>query len=251
MSWEIAPLSERIMTIIGRYKNGGNVAREAFSLLKEVLEPYHENHDMTYRYEHTLRVAVKGQQIADGEGWDREPLMIACLLHDIGYPECKTPDDFNHHQDISAEIAKVFLRNIEYDGKSAQSICRAIAFHARTSIVPDDATSFELSVRDADDLDGYDIMRTYIRGSMIIGVNGNWMCGGHNAAQIINGCREQLKQIENAQLRVCGTKTAQRLWDEQLLLRKNYYEALLNQMQTTEDMELDLMSMEQGLMSGG
>lgn len=229
------------MTIISKHKKCGYAVKETFSLLKEVLEPYKGNHDMTYRYEHTLRVAVRGQQIADGEGWNREALVVACLLHDIGYPECKTPDDFNHHQDISAEAAKVFLQNIDYDEKAAQSICRAIAFHARTSTIPDDATAFELSVRDADDLDGYDIMRTYIRGGLIIGVNGNWIFGEHNAAQIINGCTDQLKQIENSHHRICGTKTAQRLWEEQLLVRKTYYEALLKQMQTTGDMEQGLM----------
>jgi len=227
------PLSEKTMTIIGMHKKCGNVVREALAFLKEVLEPYKENHDMTYRYEHTLRVAVRGQQIADGEGWNREPLTIACLLHDIGYPECKTPDDFGHHQDISAEVAKIFLNNIDYDEKVTQSICRAIAFHARTAAIPDDATVFELSVRDADDLDGNDIMRTYIRGSLIIGVNGNWICGEHNAAQIINGCADQLKKIENSYQRVCATQTAQRLWEEQLLMRKTYFEALLKQMQAT------------------
>ena len=241
MCWEMSPLSERVMTLIDKYENASNAVKEAFSLLKRILVPYNDNHDMTYRYEHTLRVTARGQQIADGEGWNREPLIIACLLHDIGYPECKTPDDFNHHQDISAEIAKVFLKKIDYDEKVAQSICRAIAFHARTSTIPDDATSFELSVRDADDLDGYDILRTYIRGSMIIGANGNWICGEHNAAQIINGCMDQLKQIESSHHRICGTKTALRLWEEQLLLRRTYFEALLKQMQTTGDMEQDLM----------
>lgn len=241
MCWEMASLSERVMTIISKYKNNRNAVKETYSLLKEILEPYNENHNLTYRYEHTLRVAVRGQQIADGEGWNREPLIIACLLHDIGYPECKTPDDFSHHQDISAEVAKIFLKNIDYDVKAAESICRAITFHARTSTVPDDATAFELSVRDADDLDGYDIMRTYIRGGMIIGVNGNWICGEHNASEIINGCRNQLRQIEDSQDRICGTKTAQRLWEQQLLLRKKYYEALLKQMQTTGDMEQNLM----------
>lgn len=242
MCWEMTPLSERAMTIISKYKNNNDAVKEAFSLLKEILEPYNENPDMTYRYEHTLRVAMRGQQIADGEGWNREPLIIACLLHDVGYPECRTPDDFNHHQDISAEVASVFLKHIDYDAKVAQCICRAIAFHARISKVPDDATAFELSVRDADDLDGYDILRTYIRGGKVIGINGNWICGEYNAAQIINGCADQLKQIEDSQNRICGTNTAQRLWREQLLLRKEYYEALLKQMQTTKDMEQDLMS---------
>ena len=236
MSWKMQPLSERVMSILGKHNNCGNAVKEAFSLLQEILEPYNGNHDMTYRYEHTLRVAARGQQIADGEGWNREPLFIACLLHDIGYPECKTQDDFNHHQDISSEIAKLFLKNIDYDEKTAQSICRAIAYHARTSTIPDDATAFELSVRDADDLDGYDILRTYIKGSLIIGVNENWICGEHNAAQIISGCMEQLKHIENSHQRICGTNTAQKLWEEQLLMRKSYFEALLKQMQTTEEL---------------
>lgn len=242
MSWEMQPLSERVIAIIGKHRNCGNAVKEAFSFLREVMEPYNGNPDMTYRYEHTLRVTARGQQIADGEGWDREPLLIACLLHDIGYPECKTPDDFNHHQDISAEIAKVFLKQMNYDKKIAQSICSAIGYHSRTSIIPDDATAFELSVRDADDLDGCDIMRTYIKGGLIIGVNGNWICGEHNAAQIINGCMDQLKQIENSHHRICGTHTAQRLWEAQLVLRKSYFEALLKQMQTTGEMERGLRS---------
>lgn len=108
MLWKMQPLTEKTMTIVDKHKKCGNAVKEAFSLLKEMIEPYNEKPDMTYRYEHTLRVAARGQQIADGEGWDREPLMIACLLHDVGYPECKTPDDFAHHQDISAEIAKIF-----------------------------------------------------------------------------------------------------------------------------------------------
>lgn len=237
MLWKMQPLSERTMGIIDKHKKCENAVKEAFSLLKEMIEPYNGKPDMTYRYEHTLRVAARGQQIADGEGWNREPLVIACLLHDIGYPECNTSEDFSHHQDISAEIAKIFLKNIEYDDKVTQNICRAIAFHARTSTIPDDVTPFELSVRDADDLDGYDVMRTYMKGGLIIGVNGSWMFGEHNAAQIVHGCTSELNKIENSRHRICATKTAQGLWEEQLLMRNAYFEALLKQMQTTEDME--------------
>lgn len=237
MCWKMHPLSERTMAILEKHKNCGNAVKEAFSFLKEMIEPYNGKPDMTYRYEHTLRVVARGQQIADGEGWNSEPLVIACLLHDIGYSECKTSEDFDHHQDISAEIAKIFLKNIEYDGKVTQSICRAIAFHARTSTIPDDATAFELSVRDADDLDGYDVMRTYIKGGLIIGVSGSWMFGEHNAARIVHGCADELEKIENSRQHICATKTAQGLWEEQLLMRNTYFEALLKQMQTTEDME--------------
>lgn len=65
MCWKMQPLSERAMAILEKHKNCGNAVKEAFSFLKEMIEPYNEKPDMTYRYEHTLRVAARGQQIAD------------------------------------------------------------------------------------------------------------------------------------------------------------------------------------------
>ena len=46
------------------------------------LDPKPENY-MDYRYEHMLRVALWGKRIAEGEGWDPEPLIIGGLLHDV------------------------------------------------------------------------------------------------------------------------------------------------------------------------
>lgn len=51
----------------------------------------------------------------------------------------------------------------------------------------------------------------------------------------------ELKKIESSSQHICATKTAQRLWDEQIMMRKTYFEALLDQMQTTLDMEQNLM----------
>ena len=70
---------------------------------------------MTYRYEHTLRVAWWGKKIAESEGWNPEPLIIACLLHDVGYPLCKDFADLKNHPKYSAEIAEKFLKQIGYD----------------------------------------------------------------------------------------------------------------------------------------
>jgi len=222
-------LSERVLTMISGHKREGNAVKEAFSLLREILEPCPENFAMQYRYEHTLRVAMWGQRIAEGEGWDKEPLTVACLLHDIGYPECKTMEELKHHEAYSTEIARLFLKNIRYDESLAESICRAVELHDRTDDLPEDATAFELSVRDADDLDRYDAMRIYILGGSVIGEN--------DAAKVIEGCRGKLRQIENSYQRVCGTATAKKLWEERLLLRRQYYEPLLRQMEKTWEME--------------
>lgn len=38
--------------------------------------------------------------------------------------------------------------------------------------------------------------------------------------------KEQLSRIEESRRRICGTKTAQGLWEEQLLVRAEFFEAL-------------------------
>lgn len=136
----------------------------AHLLLKALLKPYADDPYLTYRYEHSLRVAGRGMQIAKGENWKVQPLILACLLHDAGYPECKTEEDFAHHQEVSARIAEIFLKEIGYDKDEAKRICRAIRIHNLWDDVLSDATPFELSVRDADDLDRFDMLRTYYEG---------------------------------------------------------------------------------------
>ena len=215
-------LSERVTNILSKHTYAENALSETQALVKEVLAPYGENGAMTYRYEHTLRVAARGKQIAEGEGWQAEPLIMACLLHDVGYAECQEREDFRRHQYISAEIAEIFLKNIGYDRALSKSICRAVELHCVTDDIPEGATGFELSARDADDLDRFDILRLHRQIWTVI--------NERSAAEIEESCKEQLKLIEDAYDRVCGTKTAEKLWKEQLAVRKQYYEALLNQM---------------------
>ena len=105
-------LSEATAALLNRYVGAENALAAAHSLLKEMLKPYSGDPYLTYRYEHSLRVMRRGMQIAEGEGWNTEPLMIACLLHDVGYPECHTPEEFSLHQEVSAKIAEVFLDKI-------------------------------------------------------------------------------------------------------------------------------------------
>ena len=42
-------------------------------------------HDPVYRWEHTLRVAHYGQQIAQAEEADIDVVVAACLLHDVAH----------------------------------------------------------------------------------------------------------------------------------------------------------------------
>ena len=49
----------------------------------------------------------------------------------------------------------MFLVKIGYYEELTENICQAIRIHDKWNDVPEDATPFELSVRDADDLDRF------------------------------------------------------------------------------------------------
>ena len=197
------------------------------SFVKEYLNPQPDRYDMTYRYEHSLRVAQWGKKIAEGEGWNPEPLIMACLLHDVGYPLCKDFADIKNHPGYSAEIAEKFLKQIGYDETISASICKAIRIHDMWNDFPSDSTAFELSVRDADDLDRFDVMRICVLGHSDI--------GERSASELIEICNNRLIEIEGSYNRKCGTKTAQKFWEAELEKRKEFYEALIKQMESTFD----------------
>ncbi len=116
-----------------------------------------------YRLEHTMRVANLGEQIAIAEGLDVEALVIACLLHDVGYcEEFKREDDWLNHGRRSAAIARPFLESLGLESEKIQEICYGIAIHV------DDFADFEgertplaISIGDADNLDRFDVYRIY------------------------------------------------------------------------------------------
>lgn len=235
-------LSERVLYLIEnfkenfmkKHKGGADPLVQTHAFVKAVLDPKPERYDMTYRYEHTLRVAFKGKQIAEGEGWDGEPLMIACLLHDVGYPECTDFQDLKRHPAISAAIAERFLELLSYDRKLSESICLAVAIHDKWNDLPEGVTPFELSVRDADDLDRFDLMR--------ICVLGNSDIGERNAEELLAVCEKRLTSIEDSHSRICGTQTARKLWEEELEMRRRFYERLKNQTENACRMERFILS---------
>lgn len=206
--------------------------KSACVFLKGFLRP--SGYAMQYRYEHCLRTAEWGRKIARQEGWDTEPLMIGCLLHDVGYPFCKTIEEWPFHAEISAQIAEMFLDAMGYHKAVSASICRAIAIHDQWMHVPADATPFELSVRDADDLDRFDALRLCL------------ISHGHvqekNAAEVQKICLKRLDELKEWHQRPCGTKTAAAMWEETLSLHREAYLRLLRQMQNTLDLEAFLLS---------
>ncbi len=221
--------AKRFEKILKRYTPNGDPVSATHSFVKEFLNPQPDRYDLTYRYEHSLRVALWGKRIAEAEGWDSEPLVMACLLHDTGYPFCETMEEWNMHPTYGAEVARLFLEKIGYDEERTENICQAIRIHDKWNDVPENATPFELSVRDADDLDRFDIMRVCMIGRSDI--------GERSARELIEVCENRQRTLTDWQDRICGTDTAKAFWEEKLQMRRQFYEALQAEMQGTLEME--------------
>ncbi len=219
----------RLNKILKSYAPGGDPVATTHSFVKEFLNPQPDRYDLTYRYEHSLRVALWGKRIAEAEGWDSEPLVMACLLHDVGYLFTETMEEWNMHPTYGAEVAKLFLEKIGYNEELTENICQAIRIHDKWNDVPEDATPLELSVRDADDLDRFDIMRVCMIGRSDI--------GERSARELIEICEKRQRTLTDWQDRICGTDTAKAFWKEKLQMRSRFYEALQEEMQGTLEME--------------
>ena len=115
-----------------------------------------------YRYPHTLRVADIGAQIGMEAGLDTEALVLACLLHDIGYVRCRTQADYEDHGKLSADMAEEFLETLPISPERRESICYGIRIHTlETEKHPRPATPLEWSVVDADNIDSFGANRIY------------------------------------------------------------------------------------------
>mgnify|MGYP003302890923 CR=1 FL=1 len=111
----------------------------------------------------------------------------------------------------------------------SKSICKAVRIHDRWNDFPEDSTPFELSVRDADDLDRFDIMRVCMIGRSDI--------GERSAGELIEVCEKRQKTLTDWQDRICGTDTAKAFWEEKLQMRRQFYEVLQAEMQGTLEIE--------------
>ena len=133
------------------------------------------------------------------------------------------------HPGLSAEIAEKFLKQIGYDKELSKSICKAVRIHDRWNDFPEDSNPFELSVRDADDLDRFDVMRICMIGRSDI--------GELSTVELIEVCDKRLNALKGDYGRVCGSETAKALWEERLKMREQFYLGLKEQMVHTYEME--------------
>lgn len=194
-------LSDRVKNVLDAHMTASDIIEDTKKFVYDMLDPTPERGDMLYRYEHSIRAAENAKVIARAENLPEEPLILACLLHDVGYRECD--DDWRRHPFVSADIARVYLQNINYDPDISLEMVRGIARHNLTDDIPEDMTTFQMSIRDCDDIDRFDIIRTAM-------VMGGTVFEKTNV-EIIESCEEAISNAKWLMNLPRGTKTAETL----------------------------------------
>ena len=104
-----------------------------------------------YRWQHTLRVAQYGKIIAEAEGVELEPVMAACLMHDIAWFDTFSENNREHGR-LAATLAEPVLKEHGFTPPQVQGICYAIASHVD---VENPETLEARILRDADNIDRF------------------------------------------------------------------------------------------------
>ncbi len=199
------------------------------SFLKEKLSSleYFKQHKdaLEYRLDHSYRVAHIGKAIAEAEGMDPERMVVACLLHDVGYCAdfSKIEGGYREHGRVGAAVARPFLRELGYSENETEEICYGIAIH-----VDDEAdfegkrTAFALTIGDADNIDRFDVFRIYEALE-----NAGYF--GLSLEEKNDYVDRRLAGLEKLKKMNCATETAERMWQDKLGFQTEFFTRLKKQ----------------------
>ena len=182
-----------------------------------------------YRFEHSVRVANIGKEIAEKEGMDSDAMVIACLLHDISYiNEFKTREEARNHGRYSAKIARPFLEKIGMEPEVIEDICYGIAIHVDDEAdFPGERTVFAQTVGDADNIDRFDAYRIF--------ENLKWVKYDEmSLAEKLEHCEKVIGRLESYKALDFATETSKKMWIEKLDYQIDFYKKLLLQVQNSE-----------------
>ena len=197
-------------------------------LLRTLESGCEEMKNVPYRYEHSLRVAAVGREIARAEGFDEEAMVLACLLHDIGYARCRTPEEYDRHGALSADMAREWLTENGYDPEKTETICYGILAHTEhPEKLPRPCTPFEESVGDADNIDRFDAYRIF--------ENLKWVkydeMSIEEKREHTEKAIDKLRKYKDLEF---ATKTGQEPWREKLDFQIAFYQRLKRQIEISE-----------------
>ena len=190
--------------------------------IKIKFQPECKELGFTYRYDHSLRVGAIGGKIAKEERLNEEALTIACLLHDIGYIECFSDEDYDYHGRISERIAREFLESIAFEKEWIDTICYGIRIH--TEEPNHTPTVFEKSIADADNIDRFDAFRLY-EGLRIQSIE------NMSSIEIIEFANARIERLTKLYSHKNGTMTATSMWQDKITYQIDYFKRLKSQME--------------------
>lgn len=189
--------------------------------------PYLQGHpgQLHYRYQHSLRVAAIGAQIARADGLDEEALTLGCLLHDISYGrEFLTQQDWQNHGRESARIARPWLLSLGLSPDLVEQLCYGIAIHVddESDFVWERTTLAEL-IGDCDNIDRYDVYRAY----ETLEATG---FGSMDFTEQLQWLEKRLPLMEQYADLELTTPEATRLWQEKARFQLEFHRKLYEQL---------------------
>ena len=182
-----------------------------------------------YRFEHSVRVANIGKEIAEKEGMDSDAMVIACLLHDISYiNKFETREEARNDVRYSAKIARPFLEEIGMEPEAIEDICYGIAIHVDDEAdFPGKRTVFAQTVGDADNIDRFDAYRIF--------ENLKWVKYDEMSLfEKREHCEKVLERLESYKSLDFATETGKKMWIEKLDYQIEFYKKLLLQVKNSE-----------------
>ncbi|MCR5207355.1 MAG: HD domain-containing protein [Eubacterium sp.] len=118
-----------------------------------LLEGYMQScmNDSAHDREHVYRVLYVALDIAEYENADRDILIAACLLHDIGRKE-QNENPSLCHAEVGAEKARRFLSENGFEPGFTDAVCRCISAHRFRGDNPPESIEAKI-LFDADKID--------------------------------------------------------------------------------------------------
>jgi len=188
--------------------------------------------ELSYRLEHSFRVANIAAEIARAEGMDAEAAAVAGLLHDISYAAGAGEGENRYdHGRVSAAMSRDFVLGLGFDEKTAMDILYGIAIHV------DDRADFDwrrsmlaVTVGDADNIDRFDAYRIY-----------EILQSAKFDALTLEEKRERaektlarLERFKDADSLGFGSESAKKLWLEKIEFQTDFYLRLKQQLENSD-----------------
>ena len=173
---------------------------------------------ITYRWEHTLRVAQYGKTLAEKEDADVEIVVAACLLHDIA--KLSHRSHTVEHGRIGAKMVRPFLRKLDFNSDDVKNICFSIATHVDGKADFKHPLTLEAKiVSDADKIDRLSPYRTIFAFQL---------SNAKTHAAIISVAKVLLErfQIAHREWRV-QTESGKKIFNEQISVQTAYLKHLI------------------------